>query len=163
MSIPSKEFGAPSAGRPPSISSGTTTPGEATAVSSNGSKIVGQAATAEGIHAFYYSDAAGLISLGTVSGIPSDQSIANGVSDKGKVVGWSGDPFFGGSEAFIWNAANPASTMHSLRNTLKWAGAPIPNGVFLTNALAISADGSTIVGTWQDTNFNQGTWIARLK
>ena len=78
-------------------------------------------------------------------------------------MGWSGDPFFGGSEAFIWNAANPASTMHSLRNTLKWAGAPIPNGVFLTNALAISADGSTIVGTWQDTNFNQGTWIARLK
>jgi probable HAF family extracellular repeat protein len=142
---------------------GTTTPGEATAVSSNGSKIVGQAATAEGIHAFYYTDAAGLISLGTVSGIPSDQSIANGVSDKGKVVGWSGDPFFGGSEAFIWNAANPTSTMHSLRNTLKWAGAPIPNGVFLTNALAISADGSTIVGTWQDTNFNQGTWIARLK
>jgi probable HAF family extracellular repeat protein len=142
---------------------GTTTPGEATAVSSNGSKIVGQAATAEGIHAFYYTDAAGLISLGTVSGIPSDQSIANGVSDKGKVVGWSGDPFFGGSEAFIWNAANPASTMRSLRNTLKWAGAPIPNGVFLTNALAISADGSTIVGTWQDASFNQGTWIARLK
>ena len=142
---------------------GTTTPGEATAVSSNGSKIVGQAAIAEGIHAFYYTDAAGLISLGTVSGIPSDQSIANGVSDKGKVVGWSGDPFFGGSEAFIWNAANPASTMRSLRNTLKWAGAPIPNGVFLTNALAISADGSTIVGTWLDASFNQGTWIARLK
>ncbi len=143
---------------------GTTTPGEATGVSSNGSKIVGQAATLEGIHAFYYTDASGLISLGTLSGIPSDQSIANGVSDKGKVIGWSGDPFSGnGSEAFIWNAANPTATMHSLRNTLKWAGAPIPHGVFLTNALAISADGSTIVGTWQDVNFNQGTWLAHLK
>jgi probable HAF family extracellular repeat protein len=151
------------AARTTDLFTGRTTPGEATAVSSNGSKIVGQAATADGIHAFYYTDAAGLISLGTVSGIPSDQSIANGVSDKGKVVGWSGDPFFGGSEAFIWNAANPTSTMRSLRNTLTWAGAQIPNGIYLTNALAISADGSTIVGTWQDANFKQGTWMARLK
>jgi probable HAF family extracellular repeat protein len=151
------------AARTTDLFTGRTTPGEATAVSSNGSKIVGQAATADGIHAFYYTDAAGLISLGTVSGIPSDQSIANGVSDKGKVVGWSGDPFFAGSEAFIWNAANPTSTMRSLRNTLTWAGAQIPNGIYLTNALAISADGSTIVGTWQDANFKQGTWMARLK
>jgi probable HAF family extracellular repeat protein len=141
---------------------GTTTPGEATAVSSNGTKIVGQAATLDGIHAFYYTDASGMIPLGTVSGIPSDQSIANGVSDRGKVVGWSGDPFFGGSEAFVWNASTPTAPMRSLRNTLKWAGAQIPEGVFLTNALAISADGSTIIGTWQD-SANFGTWIARLK
>jgi probable HAF family extracellular repeat protein len=142
---------------------GRSTPGEATAVSSNGSQIVGQAADESGIHAFYYTDAAGLISLGTVSGIPSDQSIANGISDKGKVVGWSGDPFFGGSEAFIWSAAKPTAAMRSLRKVLTWAGAEIPSDVYLTNALAISADGSTIVGTWQDVNFNQGTWMARLK
>jgi uncharacterized membrane protein len=53
--------------------------------------------------------------------------------------------------------------MRSLRNTLTWAGAQIPSGIYLTNALAISADGLTIVGTWQDANFNQGTWMARLK
>jgi uncharacterized membrane protein len=142
---------------------GRTTPGEATAVSSNGSQIVGQAANESGIYAFYYTDAAGLISLGTVSGLPSDQSVANGISDKGKVVGWSGDPFFGGSEAFIWNANRPNATMRSLQKMLKSAGAQIPAGIYLTNALAISADGSTIVGTWQDVNYNQGTWMARLK
>ena len=143
---------------------GTTTPGEATAVSSNGSQIVGQAADESGIHAFYFTDAAGLISLGTLSGIPTDQSIANGISDKGKVVGWSGDPFFGsGSEAFIWSAARPTAKMRSLRKVLTQAGAAIPDGIYLTNALAISADGSTVVGTWQDANYNQGTWIARLK
>jgi uncharacterized membrane protein len=142
---------------------GTTTPGEATAVTSNGSQIVGQAWDGTGIYAFYFSDTAGLISLGTVSGLPSDQSIANGISDKGKVVGWSGDPFFGGTEAFVWNAANPTGKMRSLRKTLIQAGAPIPAGIYLTNALTISADGSTVVGTWQDDNFNQGTWIARLK
>jgi uncharacterized membrane protein len=142
---------------------GTTTPGEATAVSSNGSQIVGQAWDGIGIYAFYFSDTAGLISLGTVSGLPSDQSIANGISDKGKVVGWSGDPFFGGSEAFVWNAANPANKIRSLRKILTQSGAQIPDGIYLTNALAISADGSTVIGTWQDNSFNQGTWIARLK
>ena len=151
------------AARTTDLFTGRTTPGEATAVSSNGSQIVGQAATEAGIHAFYYTDAAGLISLGTVSGIPTDQSIANGISDKGKVVGWSGDPFFGGSEAFIWNAAKPTAAMRSLRKVLKSAGAQIPAGIYLTNALAISADGSTVVGTWQDANYNQGTWMARLK
>ena len=142
---------------------GTTTPGEATAVSSDGSKIVGQAATLDGIYAFYFTDATGLISLGTLSGIPSDQSIANGISDKGKVVGWSGDPFFGGSEAFFWNAANYKPSMRPLSKVLTQAGATIPDGIYLTNALAISADGSTVVGTWQDADYNQGTWIARLK
>jgi len=142
---------------------GVNTPGEATAVSSNGSQIVGQAATLNGIYAFYYTDAAGLISLATVSGIPTDQSIANGISDKGKVVGWSGDPFNGGVAAFVWNAARPTAPMRSLQKVLTQAGAQIPDGIYLTNALAISADGSTIVGTWLDANYNQGTWMARLK
>ena len=142
---------------------GTATPGEATVVSSDGSKIAGQAATLNGIYAFYFTDVTGLLSLGTLSGNPSDQSVANGISDKGKVVGWSGDPFFGGSEAFIWSAANPTGKMRSLRKALTQAGATIPDGIDLTNALAISADGSTVVGTWQDVNFNQGTWIGHLK
>lgn len=142
---------------------GPATPGEATTVSSDGSKIAGQAATLNGIYAFYFTDAGGLISLSTLSGNPTDQSVANGISDKGKVVGWSGDPFFGGSEAFIWSAATPKAKMRSLRKVLTQAGATIPEGIDLTNALAISADGSTVVGTWQDVNFNQGTWIGHLK
>ncbi|HWZ83723.1 MAG TPA: hypothetical protein VNW47_13920 [Terriglobales bacterium] len=142
---------------------GVMTPGEATAVSSDGAQIVGQAWDGADAHAFYHSNAGGLISLGTVSGIPSDQSIANGISEKGKVVGWSGDPFGGGLEAFIWNANNPTTPMRSLQKVLKSAGADIPSGIHLTTALAISADGSTIVGIWVDDNFNQGTWIARLK
>ena len=142
---------------------GVMTPGEATAVSSDGSQIVGQAVDASGFHAFYYTTAAGVISLGTVSGIPSDQSVANGVSEKGRVVGWSGDPFFGMPEAFIWSSSNPKATMHSLAKFLKASGAVVPDGIHLTTALAISADGKTIVGTWVDNNFNQGNWIARTR
>jgi len=142
---------------------GRNTAGEASAVSSNGSQIVGQAGDSTGVHAFYYTDSAGLISLGTVSGIDSDQSMANGISDSGTVVGWSGDPFFGSQDAFIWKAKKPKAKMHSLQKVLTQAGAIIPNGVVLTTALVISADGSTIVGIWQDANFNQGTFIARFK
>ena len=143
---------------------GTRTPGEATAVSSDGSKIVGQAADASGFgRAFYYTDSGGLVPLGTVSGIDTDQSVANGVADNGTVVGWSGDPFWGGIAAFIWNAQSPSTPMASLHDALTAAGAKIPKNIYLTTALAISADGSTVVGTWMDQNFNQGSWIVRFK
>jgi hypothetical protein len=32
----------------------------------------------------------------------------------------------------------------------------------LTNVLAISNDGSTIVGLWLDANYHQGPWIASM-
>jgi len=142
---------------------GRNVPGEASAVSANGSQIAGQAAVGFSPHAFYYTDAGGTIDLGTVSRIDSDQSFANAVSENGTVVGWSGDPFFGGIEAFYWNAATPKTKMRSLSKVLRKAGAKIPSNIILTTALCISADGSTIVGTWQDQNFNQGSFIARLK
>lgn len=143
---------------------GKHTPGEATAVSSNGSVIVGQAADASGYaRAFYYTDTAGIVPLGTISGNDTDQSSANGVSDNGIVIGWSGDPFWGGVSPFIWNAQTPGTSMISLQDGLIAAGARIPKNVFLTTALAISADGSTIVGTWMDADWNQGIWMAKLR
>jgi len=38
----------------------------------------------------------------------------------------------------------------------------IPSGVTLTNVLAISNDGSAIMGLWLDAKFNQGPWIAYI-
>jgi uncharacterized membrane protein len=134
--------------------------GEATGVSYDGSQIVGQDSTLKGSYAFYYSQASGLVHLGTVSGISSDQSIANAVANNGMTVGWSGDPFGGGIQAFVWS---PKLKIRSLKKYLNAHGAKIPANVYLTTAVAISADGSTIAGEWQDANFNQGGWIAHLK
>ena len=146
---------------------GNHTPGEATAVTSDGSQIVGQASppSAPFGAAFSYTDKFGPVSLGTISHISSDQSFANGVSDDGTVVGWSGDPFGSGIQAFICNSKppTPRPRMVSLRNFLVTRGAVVPNGLTLTTAIAISADGSTVVGTWQDASFRQGGFIARLK
>ncbi len=143
---------------------GVLTPGEATAVSSDGTQIVGQTWDDINGHAFYFTDAKGLISLGTISHNLNDQSFANGVSDAGVVVGWSGDPFGVGIKAFIWNSKYPRSHMQYLKEKLNLAGANIPSNIVLSTALAISADGSTIVGSWWDTkSYNQGTFLARFQ
>jgi hypothetical protein len=42
-------------------------------------------------------------------------------------------------------------------------GAKVTAKIVLLDALSISADGSTIVGTWADAQFNGGVWIANLK
>jgi uncharacterized membrane protein len=139
---------------------GANTPGEATAVSSDGSKIVGQAFLEYSGYAFYFTQSGGLLSLGTISGNQFDQSVANAVADNGITVGWSGDPFGAGIQAFIWR---PGTKIQSLQRYLQSRGVLIPSGISLVTALDISADGSTIVGIWQDAQFNQGGWMVRLR
>lgn len=138
---------------------GSDVPGEATAVTSDGATIVGQVTLGYSGEAFSYTDAGGIVRIGTLSGSEWDQSIANGVSEDGKVIGWSGDPFWGGVEAFLWTAQ---AGIISMRQFLNDEGAGIPDDMLLTDALAISADGLTIVGLWQDLNWNTGIWMAKL-
>ena len=79
-------------------------------------------------------------------------------------MGWSGDPFGVGIKAFIWNSKYPRSHMQYLKEKLNRAGANIPSNIVLSTALAISADGSTIVGSWWDTkSYDQGTFLARFQ
>ena len=138
---------------------GTTTIGEATAVNSDGTQIVGQSPDANGFEvAFFYSDKGGLITLGTLSHIVGDQSIANGISDNERVVGWSGDPFGAGIEAFYWTSQGG---MKKLATVLKKLGAKIPAGTTLTTAVSISADGSTMAGQYVNGQ-NFGNWMAHI-
>jgi probable HAF family extracellular repeat protein len=139
---------------------GTTTIGEATAVSSDGTQIVGQSPGTSGYgFAFLYSDKNGLLSLGTIGHGPTDQSFANGISDSGRVVGWSGDPFNQGIEAFMWTSS---LGMRKLAGLLRQNGANIPAGTTLTTAVSISADGSTIVGQYFDSQLHFGNWIVHI-
>jgi probable HAF family extracellular repeat protein len=138
---------------------GTNTIGEATAVNSDGTQIVGQAPGANGYGvAFFYSDKGGLIKLGTLTHGTTDQSFANGISDNGRVVGWSGDPFGAGIKAFYWT---PESGTKGLASVLKKLGAKIPAGTTLTTAVSISADGSTIAGQYVNGQ-KFGNWIAHI-
>src|SRR5580700_3159581 len=138
---------------------GTKTIGEADAVNSDGTQIAGQAPGASGYGvAFFYFDKRGLIKLGTLSHLTTDQSFANGISDNGPAVGWSGDPFGAGIEAFTWTSS---SHMQKLASVLKKMGAKIPVGTTLTTAVSISADGSTMTGQYfKGQTF--GNWIAHI-
>jgi len=139
---------------------GSNTIGEADAVTSDGKRIVGQTLDSNGNGvAFLYSDQNGLLLLGTVSHGPTDQSFPNGISDNGVVIGWSGDPFGKGTQAFYWTHS---MGMKSLAKVLQHLGADIPAGTTLTTALSVSADGSTIVGEYVDSQFRFGNWMAHL-
>lgn len=134
--------------------------GEAIAVSTDGSQIVGQAADSTGNgRAFYYTNTGGLINLGVLSGNTTDQSVAFGLSDSGIVIGASINTFFWTSQPFVWTAK---IGMRPVQAALVRNGAVIPSGLTLTNVMAISADGSTIVGLWEDASFKQGIWMARI-
>jgi uncharacterized membrane protein len=139
---------------------GASTIGEATAVNSNGTQIVGQAPGSNGYGAaFIYSDKKGLLSIGTLRHSPTEQSVANGISDNGLVVGWSGDPFGHGIEAFVWTSAGG---LERLERALRHLGAKIPAGTTLITAVSISADGSTMAGQYVDSQFNFGNWMAHI-
>ncbi len=139
---------------------GSTTLGEATVVTSDGKKIAGQTYNASGNGiAFFYSDKRGLITLDTLRHSRYEQSFANGIADDGTVVGWSGDPFGHGIEAFLWTRSGGTV---KLAKALRKMGARIPAGMTLVTAVSISADGSTIAGQSVDSQFNIGNWIAHI-
>jgi len=139
---------------------GAATLGEASAVSRDGKFIVGQIYNSVGgAVTFLHTDKYGLRKLGTITHRQTDQSFPNGISDNEQIVGWSGDPFGAGVEAFFWS---PQRGMKRLSDVLKGMGARIPPGVVLTTAVTISADGSTIAGQYFDSQLNIGNWIARI-
>ncbi len=139
---------------------GAKTLGEATAVTSDGKQIAGQYYDPQnnGI-AFVYSDSHGFTSLGTIRHGLYEQSAANAIADNGTVVGWSGDPFGHGIEAFAWT---PKGGMVKVSRMLRLLGAKIPAGTTLYTALAISADGTTLAGQYSDTQGHSGNWIAHI-
>jgi uncharacterized membrane protein len=135
-------------------------PGEAIATSSDGSEIVGQAPDSTGnARGFYYTNSGGLINLGVLSGNKVDQSVAFGVSDNGIVIGSSTNPFSWTSKPFVWTKH---IGLKPLQKILVEAGAVIPQGVTITSVMAISGNGSAMVGMWQDASYNVGTWIAYI-
>ena len=126
--------------------------GEILAVSSDGARTCGQL---DG-RAFYLDESTGLVDLGVLGDSAWDQSLASDVTDGGVVVGWSGDAGWGKLEAFIWTQR---AGIRPVATWLTGLGVTIPAGLTLTGALEISADGTTLLGTWQDGEWVRGIWL----
>ena len=122
----------------------------ATSVSGDGSAVAGWSAG----RAFRWTDAGGTQDLGELDeatggnafGINADGSIVVGQAAKG-----------GSPVAFRWTASEG---MVDLRSWLQSLGVDV-TGWLLTNATAISPDGTAIAGTGQDAQGVPRAWVAR--
>jgi hypothetical protein len=136
--------------------------GEATATTSDGSVIVGGAIAPAGFtrEAFIYSDAIGWTELGFVDPIDFAQSYANGVSETGVVVGWSGDPVLYDPPVtgFVWTSD---VGMVSADDYMAAHGVGLPSNYSITTVTCISADGMVFGGQAADTmGFLNIAWVA---
>ena len=137
--------------------------GEAIAINSDGSVITGVSTNLATFNpeAFLWTEGKGLVNLGVLDPtmfLPRSDGIA--VSEDGAVVvGWSGSFFGGGFEAFIWTEAGG---MRPLAEVLIEQGATGLDDWTLTQATAISSDGTTIVGYGFNPSQQIQTFIATL-
>ncbi len=131
-----------------------------TAISADGSVVVGRGSSDEsgvGYEAFRWTQLGGMIGFGDLPGGAFD-SEARGISADGSVVVGRGTTIVG-DEAFIWNAT---SGMRNLRDVLTGEYGLNLTGWQLTEAMGVSADGSTIVGTGINPSGDTEAWIAHV-
>ncbi|MCH8044584.1 MAG: tandem-95 repeat protein [Planctomycetes bacterium] len=129
----------------------------ANAVSDDGGVVVGWTSTAIGTEAFRWTEETGMVRLGDLPGGDSF-SIANAVSGDGSVVVGRSlpSPIM---EAFIWDASRG---MRPLKQVLESEYDMDLSGWILTEANAISSDGTVIVGEGINPDGKDEGWIVRL-
>jgi probable HAF family extracellular repeat protein len=128
------------------------------AVSADGSVVVGESWTEDGWHAYRWTQTTGMVALDGLG----DVSIAEGVSGDGSQIVGTISFFQSPTQAertvaFIWDAEHG---MRDLNAVLEVYGLDL-QGAHLSDATAISADGSTIVGR-TDGDYGWYTWVAHL-
>src|SRR5262249_48457957 len=111
----------------------------ARAISADASTIVGFNQSADGRHAVRWTVNRGIQDLGTVLGLPGEDSEAIAVSGDGSIIIGS-DRAATFDSAFIWDA------IHGMRFLKDVLGNALPTGANPRDAYTISADGSTVAG-----------------
>jgi probable HAF family extracellular repeat protein len=130
------------------LSLSPTQPSRATAISADGSTVVGWAGPQNQTRAFRWTHATGPVDLGTFG----DWSQARDVSADARVIVGAAE-----NGAFIWD---PAHGIRPLKSVLTVAGLDL-TGWHLGGATAITPDGSTITGYGLNPAGQPESWIAR--
>lgn len=129
---------------------------QAYCISADGSVIAGYSKSTSGSEAFRWTSETGMVGLGDLDG-GNFYSVAESISADGSViVGYSVSD--SGGEAFYWTADEG---MQSLTDILKDAGLDL-TGWSLKGAIAVSADGLTVVGRGTNPDGNNEAWIATI-
>lgn len=132
----------------------------AVGLSSDGSVVVGNAWNADSNHAFRWTEAGGMVDLGSLGGFSTLSSggfsQAAAVSADGRVVVGSSVPLVDSyrPRGFRWTQA---SEMQSVEDWLRANGVTVADDITVS-AFATNSDGSVVVGhTWNDL-----TYVARV-
>lgn len=129
----------------------------ATAVSGDGSTIVGSGYSANGIEAFRWTSAGGLVGLGDLPGGPFSSS-ANDVSGNGSII--VGEGMAGNDTLAVrWDPVHGIQRIQDLLIANGLASSLV--GWQLTGATSISDDGQTIAGWGNGPGGIQG-WVATI-
>jgi len=130
--------------------------GGASAVSADGSIIVGRSWSDRGIEAFYWTEATGITEIGFLDG--GNRSDAFAVSIDGKIVGRSNS--ISGTKQYIWTVD---TGMRELTEYLISQGVEFDGWDLDPYSSFISDDGTTFVGTGINPNGQLEGWIARIE
>jgi len=125
-------------------------------VLANGEVVVGYGHSSSGREAFRWTESAGIVGLGDLTGGAFESHAWGGSADGSSIVG-SGTTSLG-AEAFIWDSTNGMRNLKDVATTIY--GLDLA-GWRLTHALALSADGSAIVGQGYNPEGNIEAWMIR--
>jgi len=153
----------------PFLLGGENDGGECFDLNSDGSVIVGYGNPEDSglmeSNAWFYTEDSGVVMLGTLEDNEWHRSMALQISDDGKIAGVSGEPPpWGMFDTFIWTEEDG---MLGLKQMILDSGVEVPDGfeadVFLTGIHSMSNDGSTLIGQWQDLNWEGGQFIVTFE
>ncbi|MCO6043656.1 hypothetical protein NG895_07030 [Aeoliella sp. ICT_H6.2] len=128
----------------------------ASAISDDGTTIVGYSDSPSGRQAMLWTESTAMIGLGDLPG-GAFNSWARDVSADGSII-VGGASTSDGRTAFIWDEF---SGMRSLESVLAAANVDF-SGWRLTNALAVSDDGRAVAGLGTNPDGHQEAWLVRL-
>ncbi len=129
------------------------------AISQNGNIVVGERNSAAGSEAYRWTRAGGMLGLGDLPGGSFASGAFDVSADGSVVVGYGWVNFVGSTEAFIWDTTNG---MQNLKDVLVNDHGLNVSGWTLTEALAISPDGLTIVRHGYNPGGYTEAWVATI-
>ena len=130
--------------------------GEVLSIDRTGATLAGL----RGMDGFLWTDADGYTDLGRVdTALPTDPVYPNALSADGRLAfGGVGSEYFTVPVAFVWSAADG---MRALQPLLADAGIDL-GGATLTSVVAVSDDGSTLIGRAFDADFALVSFVVRV-
>jgi hypothetical protein len=129
-------------------------PGEVLSISEDGGMVAG----VWNLQGFYWTQADGIVQLGSLSEEGGSTTYPNAIAASGKLIFGSNGSFLG-TNAFVWTAA---AGMRALADVATAAGVEIAEGYVLTNVLGASTDGTVVLGSALSPEGAPVTFVLRL-